>query len=628
MPLVSLRNLRKAHAGRLLFNDIAFSLDDRERVGLIGPNGAGKSTLLQIVAGLQKPDSGDVIVNKGVRVVYVPQAEEFDATSVEDVLHHALRHDTADESEKNVRVEIALADSGLDNFRDTDANRLSGGWKKRLALVAGIVQEPDLLLLDEPTNHLDMEGVLWLEETLLQHNASGLLFVSHDRAFLNNIAARVIELSGQYPDGYLSSVGNYADFITVRETFLAQQAHREVALSSEARREIAWLRRGARARTTKAKGRIEDAHELFESLSEVKTRNRDNRNASIAFSASDRGTKELVTLIGVSKAYGDTVLFRDLDMGIERRNRLAIIGANGSGKTTLLKMIVGDETPDSGKVKQARNLEIAYFDQARQEIDPTQKLRDALSPNSDIVRWGEQSLHIVGWAKRFGFRADQLDLPVSALSGGERARIGIAGLMLQKADLLILDEPTNDLDIPTLDILESSLREFSGAVILVSHDRYLMDAVATQFLALHGEGDYDFVASTEQWEVLREARRIAEAAKQKAAFAASKKSAETSVARTVPPFISTPRPTVKTVPQAALIPLTTAERRELKEIEAKIEVAEAVILRIETAMNDAQNVTDAAVLARLWEELPIAKNTVESLFARWEELDARKAAVR
>ena len=606
MPLITLREVTKAHSGRTLFSKLTFNIEPGERIGLIGPNGAGKSTLVKIIAGIEDADAGDVIRVKGTRMAYVPQVEDFEGDTVEAVLRGVLANDTADDGEKSVRISVALAECQLEERRHDSPDLLSGGWKKRLAIARALVTDPDLLILDEPTNHLDLDGVLWLEGLLKSAN-HGTLFISHDRYFLESVARRIVELSPAYPTGTLSSNGGYTDFVENRETFMAQQAHREVALSSEARKEVDWLRRGARARTTKAKGRIEDAGELLAELAATKTLNRQNRKASVSFAASGRGTKELVILTDVSKSYGERVLFSGLDLGIEKRNRLGIIGGNGSGKSTLLKILVGELVPDSGTVKQAHNLRVVYFDQAREGLVETDKLRDALSPNSDLVKVGENTMHVVGWARKFLFRPDQLDVPVSQLSGGERARVLIARLMLKEADVLILDEPTNDLDIPTLDVLEAGLQDFPGALVLVTHDRYLLDRVCDTILALDGQGGYVFVSDTAQWESFRAAQALVAAKEMQKSTASGNKSSASSAKAS----------------SNVSSRMTSSEKRELKEMEATIAAAEQRIVDINDAMSDPANASDSKKLAALWDELPAAQDKVASLYERWQELDAK-----
>ena len=599
--LISCQSIFKSFSARALFSGISFGLEDDERLGLIGPNGSGKSTLLKILAGRETPDAGTVSARRGLRVGYVAQDEEFaPGESVAGVLDAAMAGETWDETERATRMDIALAKVGFSR-RDQAADTLSGGWKKRLAIARELIREPNLLLLDEPTNHLDLEGVLWLED-LLQNAAFAFVVVTHDRQFLENIAGRVMELNAAYADGYLSSNGAYSDFLVKRQEYLAAQAHQEQSLATKVTREIAWLRRGARARTTKAKGRIEDAEQLIGDLADVKSRNAQTANTvNLGFSASGRKTKELVVATNVGKSLGGRRLFSDLDLTLSPGRKLGLVGMNGSGKTTLLKILADQLAPDAGTVKLADRLRVVWFDQNREQLDPDQTLRDALCPNGDTVLYRGGAMHVSAWAKRFLFRTEQLSGTVGRLSGGEQARVLIARLMLQPADLLLLDEPTNDLDIPSLEVLEDSLQDFPGALVLVTHDRFLLDTVSTEVLALDGTGAARHFADYSQWERTRNAGTEPEAARPKSS----------------PPAAAAP-------PRGA-VSLTAAERRELREVEGKIEAAEAAVTALERQLENPAVASDPARLQEVWEALPPAREAVTRLYARWEELEARQS---
>ena len=599
--LLSCRNLTKSHAARPLFSGLTFGIDDDERIGLIGPNGSGKSTLLKILAGLEKPGGGELSVRRGLKIGYVAQEEDFPpGATVESVLGAALAGEHMEESERSVRVEIALATGGFED-RARPTEKLSGGWRKRLAIVAALLAEPQLLLLDEPTNHLDLAGVEWLEG-LLERPGFGFLVITHDRYFLENVATRIIELHPAYAEGCFSSEGGYTDFLEKRAGYFAAQTHQQTALASEVRKEIAWLRRGAKARSTKAKGRIEDAGEKIGALAELSRRNSLPTSIDGAFTASGRRTKELLAVVGVSKSLGGRTLFKDVEVLLTPGLKLGIVGPNGSGKTTLLRLFSGDLAPDAGTIRRADKLRTIWFDQERTGVDKKATLRDALSPGSDTVRYGESVLHITAWAKKFLFREDQLGSNVGRLSGGEQARVALARLMLQPADLLILDEPTNDLDLPSLGVLEEALESFPGALVLVTHDRFLLDSVCNQILALEEDGSVNLFADFAQWDARRKERDAVPAP-----AAAKTKNAP-------------PPPPVKTGS------LSAGERKELERMEEAIHAAEAKVAEIEARMSLPEIATDAPALAKLWnEEMPAAKSAVEKLYARWEALETKKA---
>src|SRR5690349_15988604 len=495
--LLSAESLTKSFTSRPLFEGLSFTVSEGDHVGLVGPNGSGKSTLLKILAGVEEPDSGTRAIRKGVRVGYVPQDPVFaPGKTVEEVLLDALADDhTPDEHEKFGRVSIALGKTGFLES-DTRSETLSGGWRKRLAIAQQLVREPDILLLDEPTNHLDVEGILWLE-AMLKNEPEAFVVVSHDRYFLENITGRMLELNRAYANGLLQTTGTYSDLLEKRDEVLKNEAAYQDTLANLVRREMEWLRRGPKARTTKAKARITAAGKLIDELEESRDRARVS-TVGIDFTASERKTKRLWTGRGLRKRMGERPIVDDLDLLLTPGTRLGVLGPNGSGKTTLLRMIVGELAPDGGTIEAADRLRIVYFEQNRESLDPSLTLKRALAPEGDTVIYRDRPIHIAGWARRFLFRTEQLKTAVSRLSGGEKARIVLARLMLQPADLLVMDEPTNDLDIPTLDVLEESLLDFPGALVLVTHDRYLLDRVSTQVLALDGRGGAEYFADYSQ----------------------------------------------------------------------------------------------------------------------------------
>ena len=501
--LLSCESISKSYGVKPLFSDLSIGLAEGDRVGLIGPNGSGKSTLLKILAGIEDPDDGTRSLRRHVRLSYVPQESTFPPDlTVEEVLAQTLREEGLDPHEESGRIARALS---LGEFPDSDqpVRTLSGGWKKRLAIARSLLMEPDVLMMDEPTNHLDVEGILWLER-LLKSETRAYLVISHDRRFLESVAERMIELNRIYPQGVFEATGRYSDFLEAREANLEAQANEHATLANKVRREVEWLRRGPKARTTKAKARIDAAGVLINDLADRDGR-RELAPAGIDFTASGRKSKQLIVAQQLGKKLGSRQIVKDLELILGPGQRLGLLGPNGSGKSTLMKLLAGTLKPDTGTVTRADKLRIVTFEQHRESLDQQVSLRRSLAPaGGDSVIYQDRSIHLVSWAKRFLFRPEQLDLPVSRLSGGEQARLLIARLMLQPADVLMLDEPTNDLDIPTLDVLEENLLEFPGALILVTHDRWLLDRVSTMMLALDGTGNAEWFADFAQWEAAQE----------------------------------------------------------------------------------------------------------------------------
>jgi ATP-binding cassette subfamily F protein uup len=590
--LLNTNKVSKAFGVAPLFRNVSISIHEGDRLGLIGPNGSGKSTLLQIFAGRIEPDAGDMVLRSGMRLVYVPQDSEFaPGESVREVMQRALRSARVPESEWQAREAETLGRTGFRDF-DAEAATLSGGWRKRLSIAEAMVQKPDIVLLDEPTNHLDLAGIEWLEKTL-QSAPFACVVVSHDRYFLENVPTRMAELNRVYPDGLFYVEGNYSAFLEQKAEFLHAQAKRQSALENRVGTEVEWLRRGPKARATKAKARIDSAGELIAELSDLKSRGQ-TANAGIDFAATGRKTKRLIHLEGVGFGFDGKMLFEDLDFTITSGMRVGLVGANGSGKTTLLQLLRGELEPLKGEIQRADALRIVYFDQRRQ-INPDLTLRRALAPDSDSVIYRDRVIHVASWASRFLFTSEQLDQPVSKLSGGERARVLIANLMLEPADLLLLDEPTNDLDIPTLEILEESLLEFEGALVLVTHDRYLLDRVSTVVLGLDENGKPERFADYSQWAAELAARKQA---KPKAA-------AQTALA---------------SAPQKKK--LSYIEGREYESMEQKISAMEEALHEKRDLLPEVA-LKEPRLLEQIYREIDTAQEEIDSLYARWAQLEKK-----
>jgi len=602
-PIINAQGISKAFGSTVLFQDISFTVSEGDRIGLIGPNGSGKSTLLRILAGDEDLDSGEIAIRKRVRLTTVLQDSTFaSGETVRSVVEKALERAAVTSNERGTRFAETLGRAGFDDL-EAPATALSGGWQKRLAIVEALVQGPDILLLDEPTNHLDLAGIEWLE-ALLQDAAFACLVVSHDRYFLENVATEMAELNRAYPNGSLRVRGNYSTFLEKKEEFLHSQSKRQEALENLVHNEIAWLRRGAKARTRKSKARIDKASDLMSELADLNARTR-TANADIDFSATDRKTKRLIEMEEVAYEIDDRTLFDKLNFVITAGMRVGLVGPNGSGKTTLLRLLKGELAPSAGEIRRADWLRIVYFDQTRQ-LDPDLTLRRALAPDSDSVIYQDRVTHVASWAARFLFTGEQLNQPIGRLSGGERARLLIAQLMLQPADVLLLDEPTNDLDIPTLDILEESLLEYRGALVLVTHDRYMLDRVSTIVLGLDGQGGADSFADYSQWESWQAER------KQPA------KAVRSSGNQPRRPMIA-----AETAP-ANKKKLSYLEAREYATIEQRVEKAEQLLQEKRAQLEDPAIASDGPRLLRAHAEMDEAQKVADDLYARWAELEQKK----
>jgi len=600
-PLINVRSISKSFGAEPLFQNVSFTVSERDRVGLIGPNGSGKSTLLRILAGTVEADEGEIAVKKRIRLSYVEQESQFQpGDTVKSLIDAAMENSAVPESERGTRSAETLGRAGFVDLQ-AEASRLSGGWQKRLAIVQALVQDPDILLLDEPTNHLDLAGIEWLEG-VLQEAAFACVVISHDRYLLENVATETAELSRVYPDGVLRVKGRYSVFLEKKEEFLHAQSKRQEALENLVHGEIEWLRRGAKARTRKSRARIDKAGELIEELADLNNRTR-STTAQIDFSATDRKTKRLIELENISYAIQQRRLFQELNFTISAGLRIGLVGPNGSGKTTLLRLLRGEVAPTGGDIRRADKLRIVYFDQTR-ALDPGVTLRRALAPEGDSVIYQDRVVHVASWAAKFLFKSEQLNQPIERLSGGERARVLIAQLMLQPADVLLLDEPTNDLDIPTLEILEESLLEFRGALILVTHDRYMLDRVSTVVLGLDGRGGAERFADYAQWEIWQKERNKGEAAEPK----------EPPV-RQATPAITAPAGRKK---------LSYIEAREYAGIEQRIAEAEQVLETKRSQADDPAIASDAVGLLKAHAELEEAQREVDTLYARWAELEAKQ----
>ncbi len=665
--LLTVRGIAKHFAARTLFTGVSLSIEDGERLALIGPNGAGKSTLIKILAGIEDVDGGTITTRRGLRVAYVAQADVFRKgatvreavmTELEAAMKAGKLPHLHDHHELELAAEQTIDRVDMTPHIDAECEGLSGGQRKRVSIARSLAQEPDLILLDEPTNHLDVEGIDWLENTLAGGDFASVV-ITHDRAFLEGTATRIIELSRAYPEGTFTVQGGYAEFLKRKEEFLLAQAKQEQALSAQVKEDIRWLSRGAKARRTKSKSRIDASFERMDVLAELKSRNAPARAAQIDFRSTDRQTHKLLVGRGLCKTLGGKKLFENLDILLSPGAKLGLMGPNGAGKSTLIKLLTGEMesdpptpqmlreeaeiagslppgTPALGTIRRAEKLRVVLFSQHRTELDPYATLGETLAPTDSVIYRG-RVLHVATWAGMFLFSKDQLRTEIQTLSGGEQARVHIARLMLEPADVLILDEPTNDLDLASLDVLEESLEEFPGAVVLVTHDRAMLDRLATRVLALDGKGGGRYYADYQQWERLHKIDAKADTAALARAADAARSSAAGSAAVTAggargnAPVVLAQAASMSEA-DSSDSPSTVVKRRlsfkeqhELAGMEAAIEAAESELRSAEAAMNDPAVLNDHRKMSQAGQRMADAQNRLAALFARWEELEARKS---
>jgi ABC transport system ATP-binding/permease protein len=604
-PILNIQSVTKQFGATPLFQNISLTVEEGDRIGLIGPNGAGKSTLLALLAGQVEPDSGELAVRKRARAAYVPQDSRFTTgLSIRQVLENALTAANVNEAEREGRLRELAGRTGFDDL-NAEAASLSGGWRKRLAIMEALIGAPDVLLLDEPTNHLDLAGIEWLEE-LLANASFAVVTVSHDRYFLESTSTQIIELNRVFAEGLLRVKGTFSRFLEEKQAYLESQTRQQESLRNRVRTEIEWLRRGPKARTTKSKARIDTANAMIGKLAAMDTRTNVNF-AGIDFEASERKTKRLVEFESVACAVPDrenaldtprqsAILFDEFNFILTAGMKVGLVGPNGSGKTTLLRLLRGEIQPVQGTIRRAEALRLVYLSQMR-DLDESLTLRRALAPEGDGVNYQGRTIHVASWAARFLFTGEQLNQPVRNLSGGERARVLIAKLMLEPADVLLLDEPTNDLDLATLEILEDNLLEFPGALVLVTHDRYMLNRVSSIVLGLDGRGHIGRFADYGQWEDW-----IAEQGQ-----AASQPNRAT-------------KPPVQAGGATSKKKLSYLEAREFASIEQRVELSDERLAAARDRVEDPDIATDAEALQQALAELDLAQLENDDLYSRWAEL--------
>jgi ATP-binding cassette subfamily F protein uup len=590
MALISVHDVALAFGGSPLLDGVTFHVEQGERIGLVGRNGAGKSTLLALLAGAVSPDAGGVVRRPGLRIALLPQEvpQGLTGTVTAAVAAGIAPHAGEEAWTGEQRIGQMLARLGLP--ADAPVGGLSGGMLRRVLLARALAAAPDVLLLDEPTNHLDIDTIAWLED-FLTCEAPTLVMVTHDRALLRSLATRIIELDR----GRLLDVdGGYDEYLRRREAALQAETAAWQRQDRRLAEEEIWIRQGIKARRTRNEGRVRALERLRE---ERRGRRAQPGAARLEVVEAERSGRLVVKADGVGFAYGDRPVVRDFSATIMRGDRVGIIGPNGAGKTTLLRILIGELAPRTGSVRQGAGVQVVYFDQLREQLDPAKSVRDNLGLDSDTITVGGRSRHVMSYLQDFLFSPERARTPVGALSGGERNRLLLARLFTREANLLILDEPTNDLDLETLDLLEELLADFSGTLLLVSHDRTLLDRVVTSTLAVGDDGTVqETVGGYADW--LRQR-----------------------------PSATPPAPARKPTPERPVTDrprrLTFRERRELDELPGVIARLEAEQAAVHERLADPELYRSAAgLVAELRERLATVQAELVVAYARWEELEA------
>lgn len=599
--IITCQDITKSWGSRPVFQDLSLSFGPSERAGLTGRNGSGKSTLINILAGKEQPDQGLVTLRKHLRTGLVPQVPDFSpGLTVIQAAKEAGQKAKVPSDELDVQVSILLSQAG---FTDQDqlVSNLSGGWQKRLAICCGCLGNPDFVFFDEPTNHLDWEGILWLEE-FLKNAPFGWLTISHDRYLLNSVVQKVIELSPQFEKGYLLTRGSWDQHLEERDAHLESSRQQHESIQNQLRREEAWLHQGIKARGTRARHRVDAAAKLRDDVQKSHQRQQVQKT-DLEFTSSGRKTKKLMELKNITLKLGDKTLLENFSTILSGKTRTGILGPNGCGKTSLFRLLTQELSPQAGSVLPAPQLEVVYFDQQREQLNPQHTLKRALSEHGDHVIFQDRSVHIVSWAKRFGFTAERLDVPVEKLSGGEQARVLIANLMLKKADLLLLDEPTNDLDISTIEVLEENLQSFPGAVLIISHDRYLLSKTCDHFLGFGPHQKVIEYADVAQW-----LQDQSNAASQKAPQSKKKESAEA------------PK---KSAGTGRTQKLSYKEKREYENMEAEILVQEEKLETLTAKTSEPDIQSNPARMQELYLEMQQTQERIDNMYKRWSELEEK-----
>jgi ATP-binding cassette subfamily F protein uup len=605
MPsLVSAYQITKSFASKTLFQNISFAIESQERVGLIGPNGAGKSTLLNIIARNMKPDFGSVTFANNLVLGFLEQKPQMDLSLS---IYQTLMSATSDEwDSENIQLAYELISKlELDRFPEGVeklVSQLSGGWQKKVALARELMKRPNLLLLDEPTNHLDLPSILWLEEFLIKSRDIALLIVTHDRRFLQNTCNVIFDLNPQLPHGLLRTAGSYSSHLESKMILLDGQKRLEEKRRNTMLREKEWLARGPQARLTKQKARIDRAYDLIDEVKSLETKNA-KKNLNLDFGNQEKSPKRLIEANCITKSFSEQTLFKDFSVVVRPQHRYGLIGTNGSGKSTLLKCLTGRLTPDTGNIFVNDDIEISYFEQGKDQINLEQSVLKIICPEGDYVHFQGNPVFARSYLSRFYFNAQQMDMPAKQLSGGELSRLILAKLMLKKAHVLIMDEPTNDLDVETLEALSECIEEFGGAVILVSHDRYFMDQNCDVIWALNSSnGEILTFADTFQWEDWQKNSKKIDAGR-------NTNDPTRSVSNS-----STP---------SKKIGLSNKEKIEFEKIEQTIAAEELKLKNLQIELSKPSSHADFEKLTQLTQEIAGCEKNIEYLMTRWEHLSSK-----
>lgn len=595
--LISAEKLSHSFAGKNLFSSVSLGVFEGDRIGLVGPNGAGKSTLLRILSHKISADNGSVTYRRGLRVAHLEQSPVLNPESnIIDTLLES-QNDAHDALAKAYEL---ISKIGLNQFsEDARTKELSGGWKKRLALARELMKEPDVIFLDEPTNHLDVEGIIWLENFLAKSRFASIT-ITHDRLFLQRVSNKIYDLDPQNPNFLICHNGDFSSFLETKESLLESLRSREAHLKNIYRKELDWLRRGPQARLTKQKARIERAHELADEVSTLSAKN-SKKGVHIDFEGHEKSPKKLIEVLDISKSFEDKKLFENFSQLITPKTRLGILGPNGCGKSTLIRCLLGKENVDSGKVTVFDKVQINYFEQNKETLDLNKSLLKNICPEGDYVQYRGSFVHVRSYLERFLFSPQQMDLPVSKLSGGEQSRLRIAQMMQTSSQVLVLDEPTNDLDHATLLVLEDALENFDGAVILVSHDRYFLDQVSNEIIAFNNTTHLERFASYYQWE---------EWAKGQIPSSPSKDSESS---------------TVKSPEPKKPVRLSYKEKHELENMESQIKNLESRLKIKEEEIASPETLSNHQKLSELSNEIEFLQTQLDTLFTRWAELEKKSS---